>query len=302
MSRVGGAVPEIIDISHYQRVTSWAAVKNAGIEGVIAKATESSSFVDPLFLSHMRAAHGQGLPVGAYHFARPDTSLGDAVREADHFLRVISSVDLELRPVLDLEAESLPYQALDDWVLTWCDRVADGAGVDPMIYTGNWFVNASLEPNKDLVRYGLWIAHWTSALKPTIPKPWTEHVLWQYGGAPVPGILGNVDRDRCATLEPLFANPGQGLLAPKPPPPKEDPMRVFVSPIVNPAGQFRHYLANGPAVGDEPQNWREISAADGFVLAATGVPVTDLSDFPLEWERLTSATGALGVPTPLPPP
>ena len=54
----------------------------AGKRFAFIKATHGHDFVDPMFLTNRAGAHANGLLVGAYHFARPDPSKGDAVEEA----------------------------------------------------------------------------------------------------------------------------------------------------------------------------------------------------------------------------
>ena len=49
----------VIDISHYQTVTSFQEVKNNGIVGVIHKATQSTTLVDAKY--HARRALDAGL-------------------------------------------------------------------------------------------------------------------------------------------------------------------------------------------------------------------------------------------------
>jgi GH25 family lysozyme M1 (1,4-beta-N-acetylmuramidase) len=39
----------IIDISHYNKVTSFAKVQKAGVFGIIHKATQSTNYKDPTF-------------------------------------------------------------------------------------------------------------------------------------------------------------------------------------------------------------------------------------------------------------
>ena len=70
--------------------------------------------------------------------------------------------------------------------------------------------------------YPLWIAHYTSAKKPTLPKPWVDWLFWQHGVYPV-GIkygaeskLLDLDWFNGSLLD-LFALGGQGTIQPSPP-------------------------------------------------------------------------------------
>jgi len=73
----------VIDISHHQSDVDWAKVKASGIMGVIHKASEGSSYEDPLYDQHRKQANAAGLFWGAYHLA--DNS--DASAQAALFLR-----------------------------------------------------------------------------------------------------------------------------------------------------------------------------------------------------------------------
>ena len=89
----------VIDISKYQPVVDFAKVKESGVLGVIAKATQGTSGKDPKFAAHIKGAREAGLLIGAYHFATG----GDATLQADFFLDVAKGVDL-----LDLDFEDNP--------------------------------------------------------------------------------------------------------------------------------------------------------------------------------------------------
>ena len=58
----------------------------AGKKFAFMKARLDRLDVDPTYATNREQAKAQGLRVGAYHFARPDAGVGDAVAEADHFI------------------------------------------------------------------------------------------------------------------------------------------------------------------------------------------------------------------------
>ena len=59
---------EGIDISHWETVNDWPAVKAAGIRFVYLKATQAEKSVDRCFHKYRLACQTAGLPWGAYHF------------------------------------------------------------------------------------------------------------------------------------------------------------------------------------------------------------------------------------------
>ncbi|HEY7598654.1 MAG TPA: glycoside hydrolase family 25 protein, partial [Candidatus Limnocylindrales bacterium] len=76
-----------IDVSHWQGKIIWRDVRAAGVDFAFAKATEGQGYVDPQYARNRKRAGANGIAFSAYHFARPDRTTKDAVREADHFIR-----------------------------------------------------------------------------------------------------------------------------------------------------------------------------------------------------------------------
>ena len=194
---------EGIDVSHWQGTISWPKVAAAGKKFAIIKVTESYDYTDPQYATNHANARAAGLWTGGYHFAQPDATPGDAVREADYFAsKVVLGVG-DLIPALDLEVTGgLSVAALQSWVLTWLNEVYARTGVRPMIYTSpNFWMNA-MGNTSALANAGyktLWIAHW-GVTSPTIPaNNWGGHgwTFWQYtSSGTVSGISGRVDLDR----------------------------------------------------------------------------------------------------------
>jgi GH25 family lysozyme M1 (1,4-beta-N-acetylmuramidase) len=199
---------EGIDISHWQidgkTPIDWAKVAAAGKQFVFLKASEATDYADPTYPRSRSGAKANGLLVGAYHFAQPDATLGDAVAEADHFIDTAAPVSGELLPVLDLEATGgLDDAALIAWVKAFLGRVYERTGVRSAIYVSPSFWSNRMNNSQWFAANGytvLWIAHWTTGPQPTVPasnwggKSWT---FWQYtSDGTVPGIVGRVDLNR----------------------------------------------------------------------------------------------------------
>ena len=192
-----------IDVSHWQGVIDWRAVRAAGKRFAYIKASDGTTFVDDRYATNRAQAKAAGLVVGAYHFAKPSALAGDAVAEADHFVATAAWVKGELLPVLDLESTGgLSTVALTDWAKAFLGRVYATTGVRAVIYVSPTFWSTRLADTRWFADNGyqvLWIAHWTSG-SPTVPasnwgsKGWT---FWQYSSTgTVPGIDGPVDLDR----------------------------------------------------------------------------------------------------------
>lgn len=200
---VGATIPGI-DISHWQGTIDWTKVAGAGKEFAFMKATDDVDYVDPTFATNRAQARANGLLVGAYHFARPDPSPGDARREARFFVKVADPKPGSLLPVLDIEtSRGLDQQGVTRWARTWVAEVRELAGVTPLVYTSPYGWMTRTGDTRLVARDGapLWIAHW-GVSSPTLPAAnWDGHgwVVWQHtSDGHVAGIAGRVDLDRLA--------------------------------------------------------------------------------------------------------
>ena len=198
-----GATPiRGIDVSHWQGEIDWDRVANAGKEFAYLKSTDDIDYVDETFAFNRAQAKANGLSVGAYHFARPDPSAGDAVREARWFVRRTNPRPGELLPVLDIEtSDGLTQAQMTTWASRWVEEVRDLTGVTPMVYTSPYGWMERFGDTRRIAREGspLWVAHWgvTSPLVPAGNWDGNGWVMWQYTSqGHVAGIAGDVDLDR----------------------------------------------------------------------------------------------------------
>jgi GH25 family lysozyme M1 (1,4-beta-N-acetylmuramidase) len=148
-----------IDVSAWQRSISWKAVKDAGVEFGFVKATEGTGYVNPTYERHRAAARREGIPVGAYHFARPDADDGP-LAEADHFLEVAAPEPGDLLPVLDFEHAGLGPRQLARWARLWLERVEKRIGQPPILYTFPSFWTSTVGNATGFSRYPLWLANY----------------------------------------------------------------------------------------------------------------------------------------------
>jgi GH25 family lysozyme M1 (1,4-beta-N-acetylmuramidase) len=195
---------EGIDISHWQGDIDWSQVRASGKAFAFMKASEDIDFIDATYGLNRARATAAGFVIGAYHFAQPDASLGDAAAEADHFLDTAQIADGDLPPVLDLETTGgLTPAALQTWAQMYLERIRARTGVRGVIYTSPNFWSRNMAGTDWFATNGyrvVWVAHWTTSPDPTVPASdwagfgWT---FWQYtSDGSVPGITGRVDLDR----------------------------------------------------------------------------------------------------------
>jgi GH25 family lysozyme M1 (1,4-beta-N-acetylmuramidase) len=190
-----------IDVSHYQGTINWASVAADGKKFAFQKATEGISYVDPTVGTNTSGAKANGILVGVYHFAHPDTDT--AASEAAHFLSGAANYIKAgfLQPVLDLEdGASIGKAALSQWTNDWCNAVKNAIGVQPIIYCNTNYATNYL--NSTVAQWPLWIANWSTAYgdPTTTGKPptgvWSNFTFWQYtSSGSVSGISGRVDLD-----------------------------------------------------------------------------------------------------------
>ena len=189
--------PVIVDVSHFDDVQDWDAVKRFGILGVINKATEGPGLVDKTFAIRRKPARDHDILYGAYHFIRR----GDPIAQADHFLDVALSVDQpdELLLALDHEDRGVPLKDAKKFL----QRVLDKAGRRAVLYSG-FLIKEQLGDGRDafLAKHRLWLSHFSS--RPKWPKNWAAPWIIQFTGDgkgpgphKVPGIKisGGIDLD-----------------------------------------------------------------------------------------------------------
>lgn len=90
---MAGATIFYPDVSHHQGTINWPAVKAAGHQRAMIKATGGQvdgllRYTDPAFAANWQGAHAAGLECGAYHFARNNNAGAD---EWDWFIQAIRS-------------------------------------------------------------------------------------------------------------------------------------------------------------------------------------------------------------------
>jgi lysozyme len=187
-----------IDVSHFQFGVDWAAVAASGVQFCFIKATEGAKTVDHQFAKNWKGAGEAGLVRGAYHFFHPAIP---AATQAELFLRTVGELAPgDLPPALDLEGDewnSIPIGERAPLAIQWLETVESKLGVTPFVYLSPSFAQEVLNNQPALGRFPLWLAHYTSAAAPTVPKPWEAWTFWQYTNAgTTPGVTTPVDLDR----------------------------------------------------------------------------------------------------------
>lgn len=199
---VNGMLDVVVDVSHWQGSTiNWAVVRESGIMGVIIKASQGTSSVDPAFMHNAEGALDAGLLVGFYHFLTNE----DGATQAKHYLDTLALVPADETADLiafDWEQNGTNTATLAT-VLAFEEAVERTIGRPPVLY-GN--PDGFLSPTdrasgayKWLARCPLWLPKY-GPVPTSFPGAWKSCMLWQhtdgkigYNPVPVDGI-GSCDR------------------------------------------------------------------------------------------------------------
>lgn len=196
---------EGIDVASYQGRPDWNKVAAAGIQFAIIKATEGTAYVNPTFAYNWAEAQRVGIVRAAYHWGKPDQS---AVDQAKFFLSTVGPLAPTDFLMLDSEEGDGDVGA---WTLSCLELLRSAVGFPPVDYTGRWFSDPHGFPDHpELAQFPLALAAYQDALPPA-PAPWSTVTIWQYSDAgQIPGIVGNVDRDRFLGTYPELKQLGKG--------------------------------------------------------------------------------------------
>ena len=210
------AWPKGVDVSSWQHqngaAIDWNAVKAAGNQFAVIKATESTTYTNPQFAADKAGAQAAGLVVGAYHYARPTLPISTAADQARHFLAAAGNTNTigQLAPVLDLETTGgLSPADLTAWTQTFLRTVEAQTGRIPIIYTYRSFWTDKIANTQAFAKYPLWFAIYNDNRDPgPLPGGWQNWLIWQYdSGGAVSGINGRVDVNAfCCSATDLTAN------------------------------------------------------------------------------------------------
>ena len=181
------------DVSKYQGIIDWDVYKD-NTNFVILKASEGNGFTDTAFLLYQAGARKVGLPLGFYHFARPDLNNSPEV-EAEWFLKVCGQ---------PREGEFLCLDYEVSWggnVVGWCkgflDKIAQlTGGVKCFVYLNQALIKQHDWSPVVNAGYALWVAAYTGS--PTnnefVTGNWPSAAMQQWTSTQtVPGIPARVD-------------------------------------------------------------------------------------------------------------
>lgn len=139
------------DISSYQADIDNSITAGSG---VIIKATEGTTYINPAMNSQIKSAKKGNKLIGLYYFANG----GDYKKAANFFLRIAKPYLKNAIIVLDYEGAAVLY-GKTTWAYNWLEYVYKKTGIKPLIYLGLSDENA-YNWKKVAKKYNLWFAQY----------------------------------------------------------------------------------------------------------------------------------------------
>jgi len=220
--------PMVVDLSHWDPADDYEAVHNAGIRGVIYKATEGQTYTDPTYVQQQQAAKKAGLLWGSYHFADSSNVQG----QIDNFMRYACPDPDELF-CCDWEDNGGDTMSTDN-VVKWIEGVEDRLGRpgECVLYGGNT-IKERANANEVLIQRRLWLCQYGSNAE--LPDGWDKFWLWQYTDGvygPTPHSIDGIGpcdiNSYLDSPEQLAAEWATGEAIPVPPQPNLDVVNVLI--------------------------------------------------------------------------
>ena len=182
----------VIDLYHYDGVTSFHEAKVAGVLGVIHKASTGRSGRDDQYAVRREAAKDAGLLWGAYHW-------GTAAPSAEQVENFLDAAQPDEATLVALDFEDTPGNQMTlAGAREFLELIEQKLGRKAVIYSANTIKTALGTRRDDFFgSHRLWLAQYAPA--PTVQASWDSYWLWQFteGKASdprrrsIPGIPGN---------------------------------------------------------------------------------------------------------------
>lgn len=211
---------EGVDVSHHQAPIDWGAVARHRVSFAYCRATYGTRS-DRRFLEHAVGSRDAGLNTGAYHFFRQTQGAEEQFEAFDGELERIDTSPGDLAPCVDLEwNEKYDGKVNPDLFNSAgrnvCAMTREKWGVC-LVYLAPGFWELLGRPDW-LLNFPWWVAHW-GVNEPYQPPGAPAWSLWQYTNkGRVPGVAGDVDRNKASEL----------ICIPDEPPPPSDGWKAKV--------------------------------------------------------------------------
>lgn len=186
-----------IDVSAWQGIIDWKAVKAAGIQFAIIKAggSDDGTYVDSKYERNYEQCKAYKIPVGAYYFIGPNCiTKADGEADAERFLKLLKGKQFEYPVYVDIEPPLKPANRKynTDAVIAFCEYM-EKAGYYTGVYGSTYSTFQSLVDDSRLTSYAHWVAQYANSC-----TYWDNYGIWQYSSDGwVNGISGRCDMNYC---------------------------------------------------------------------------------------------------------
>ena len=204
----------VIDVASFQTAQQ---AKDKRADAVIIKATQGTSYVNPKCNSQWDAAKSSKKLLGLYHYAGG----GNAVSEADYFIKNIKNYVGQAMLVLDWESYQNSAYGNGKWAQQFIDRVHAKTGIWCVLYTGTDGAKQCAPYLKN--KSSVWLAGYPYSNYPSFTPPkqsvfnslYSTHgmnlVGWQYSSTGIDHSVFYIDAKQWKQ----YANPkGSGKVKP----------------------------------------------------------------------------------------
>lgn len=186
-----------IDVSAWQGIIDWKAVKAAGIQFAIIKAggSDDGIYTDSKFERNYEQCKANRIPVGAYWFIGPNCiTKADGEADAERFVKLLKGKQFEYPVYVDIEPPLKPANRKynTDAVIAFCEYM-EKAGYYTGVYGSTYSTFQSLVDDSRLTSYAHWVAQYANSC-----TYWDNYGIWQYtSDGYVNGISGRCDMNYC---------------------------------------------------------------------------------------------------------
>uniref|UniRef100_UPI00405787F3 GH25 family lysozyme n=1 Tax=Acetatifactor sp. TaxID=1872090 RepID=UPI00405787F3 len=185
-----------IDVSKWNGVIDWDAVKNSGVSYVIIRcgyrgSSQGMLVEDPKFKTNIEGAIRAGLKVGVYFFTQATDEI-EAVEEASFVLDQIKNYRISYPVFLDVESSGGRGDRIDKTTRTavikaFCETI-QRSGYTAGVYANKTWLNQKMNVS-ELSSYKIWLAQYAAT-----PTYTGRYDMWQYtSNGRISGIRGDVD-------------------------------------------------------------------------------------------------------------
>ncbi len=181
-----------IDVSHVNGPINWRQMSD--VKFAFVKATQGTTFHDPMCTSNLNKAHAAGVYLGVYHFV---DLAGCGEEQAQFVLDAVKAfpgmpvaLDLEDDPSTPNIAAQIGKDGVRKIVEDFSSIIHDKTGKLPFIYGSPSWLNTYV--GAGFGGHPLWIAEY-GVDAPTLPDGWSKYTVWQFtDNYALRGIDGNI--------------------------------------------------------------------------------------------------------------